>query len=337
LANHSALAFGSLRRVVAAVLVALVALPSAVAAGVEKEVEKASSAQVDYFAIVDGEPIALQDYHAALSAGMRKKFYHGNVPDEKLAAFRDEVGQSLIDRVLFLREASRRKLKPDPAVVAGQLDEYDKRYASKPGWQQHRDEVLAALRAGLSEENVLEQLRVQVQAVPPASELEARRFYQDHPDLFTTPERARLSTIVLKVAPSSPAEIWAAAEAEAQQLVAKLRKGTDFAQLARIHSGDETAASGGDMGYLHKGMLAEPAQRVVDKLEVGQISDPVMLLPGVAVFRLDERVAPKLNPFDAVSARAGDLVWREQSAAAWSAFVDKLRSSAKIERNLTAR
>jgi len=337
LANQSALAFGLLRRVAAIAVVALVILPGALAAGAESEVEKAGPVKVDYFAVVDGEAISLQDYHAALAAGMRKKFYHGNVPDEKLAAFRDEVGQSLIDRVLLLREANRRKLKPDTTVVAGQLDEYDKRYASKPGWQQHRDEVLTALRAGLGEENVLEQLRVQVQAVPPASELMARRFYQDHPDLFTTPERARLSTIVLKVAPSSSAVIWAAAEAEAQQLVAKLRRGTDFAQLARIHSGDETAASGGDMGYLHKGMLAEPAQRVVDKLEVGQISDPVMLLPGVAVFRLEERVAPKLNPFDAVSARAGDLVWREQSAAAWSAFVDKLRSSAKIERHSAAR
>lgn len=314
-----------------------VALLFAIAAEAVAEDQKNNGqtqvAASDYFAIVDDEKILVQDYNAALAAGMRKKFYHGNVPEEKLAAFRDEIAQSLIDRVLFLHETKKRQLKPDILAVAAQVQEYDTRYAKKPGWQEHRDDVLKALRVALEEENVLDQLRATVRSVPKSSDADAKRFYQDRPELFTTPERARLSTIVLKVAPSSTAQVWAAAETEARQLVAKLRKGADFAQLARIHSGDETAASGGDMGFLHKGMLAEPAQKVIDKLEAGQVSEPVMLLPGVAIFRLEQRVPPQLNTFDSVSGRAHDLVWREQSALAWDKFVEQLRSRAKVERN----
>lgn len=286
----------------------------------------------DYFAIVDGEKIPQQDFETALAAGMRKKFYHGNVPDDKLAAYREEIGQLLIDRLLLIREAKRRNIAPDILAVAGQVKEYDKRYSKNAGWAEHREEALKGLRAALEEENVLDLLRSSVRSVPKASEAGAKQYYQEHPALFTTPERTRLSTIVLKVAPSSSAEIWAAAEAEANMLVAKLRKGADFAQLARIHSGDETAANGGDMGYLHKGMLAEPAQKVIDKLGQGQVSEPVMLLPGVAIFRLEEKVAPQLNSFESVLNRAQDLVWREQSALAWDHLVQQLRSQAKVER-----
>jgi len=46
---------------------------------------------------------------------------------------------------------------------------------------------------------------------------------------------------------------------------------------------------------------------------------------------------PQLNSFESVAARAGDLAWREKSAAAWEDFVGKLRDGAKISYNTALR
>ena len=105
-----------------------------------------------------------------------------------------------------------------------------------------------------------------------------------------------------------------------------LREGADFQELARQHSKDSSAANGGDMGYQHKGMLPEPAQVALDKLKPGEVSDAVLLLEGVAIFRLDERRAARLNQLDAVRARARDLWKRDKGEEAWTQLLAKLRS-----------
>lgn len=191
------------------------------------------------------------------------------------------------------------------------------------------------LRGRLEEENKIARLEAQVKqgagqvAVPGAAEV--RKYYQDHPEQFTTPERLRVSLILLKVAPSASAQMWQAAEQEAIQLVAKLRNGADFAALARLHSADTSAAKGGDLGYIHHGMLAAEAQQVVDKMaSPGEISAPVMLLQGVAVLRLDERVAPVLNAMDVAEPRVRELLVRERADAAWRELLEGLRAGTSI-------
>ena len=81
------------------------------------------------------------------------------------------------------------------------------------------------------------------------------------------------------------------------------------------------------MGYIHHGMLAADAQQVLDKMvSPGEISAPVMLLQGVAVLRLDERVAPVLNTMDVAEPRVRELLAREQADAAWKGLLEGLRA-----------
>ncbi|MEQ1518776.1 MAG: peptidylprolyl isomerase, partial [Usitatibacteraceae bacterium] len=92
-------------------------------------------------------------------------------------------------------------------------------------------------------------------------------------------------------------------------------------------SGDASAANGGDMGYLHRGMLAEPAQVVVDQLKIKEISDPVTVLQGVAIFRMDERKPALQNPLAKVEPRARELWRREQGERAWESLLVTLRKA----------
>ncbi|MEQ6340814.1 MAG: peptidylprolyl isomerase [Gammaproteobacteria bacterium] len=252
------------------------------------------------FAIVGGEAISQAEYQSALHEGMRRKFFHGAPSQEQVDAYRREVAQALIDRALLRQEAKNRGLEGDDLL--GRLD-------------------------------------ADVRRVPEPGAEEVRGYYNAHPDKFTAPERLRVALILLKVEPSATGAAWKAAEAEAARLVGRLRQAepqrreADFAELARLHSGDVSAGRGGDLGYVHKGMLAGEAQQVLDGMKPGDVSAPLLLLQGVAVLRLEERVAPALSAFDAAKSRARDLLARERGEVAWQALIERLRRETPVTIN----
>ena len=64
-------------------------------------------------------------------------------------------------------------------------------------------------------------------------------------------------------------------EAEAKDIEDQLKKGADFATLAKEKSKDPGAADGGDLGYFTKDQMVPEFSDVAFKLDKGQISDPV--------------------------------------------------------------
>ncbi|MDX1252879.1 MAG: peptidylprolyl isomerase [Gammaproteobacteria bacterium] len=309
----------------------VIVLMAALAAGAVRAGEGgvASGAQPP-FAVVGGEAIPMEVYQAALHEGARRRFFHGAPSPEQLAAWRREVGEELIDRVLLRQEAKRRGLAADEAAVAARLAQIEEKFRERAQWQSERAQALPRLRARLEEDELLERLEAEVRRVPEPGAEEVRKYYQAHPDKFTAPERMKVSLILLKVEPSAPAAAWKAAEEEAARLVERLRQGADFADLARLHSGDASAGKGGDLGYIHRGMLAKEAQQALDGLKPGEIAAPLVLLRGVAILRLDERVAPVLGGFDASRQRARDLLARERGGGAWQALVERLRKETPV-------
>ncbi len=290
-------------------------------------------AKHDYFAWVGDEKIGLNEFQSAVQAGIRKRFYHGKVPEDKLLAYRKEVAQLLVDRALLLQEAKRNGIVFDVNEVNKNIADYAARYAKSDYWQKNKTQLLPGLRSAIEEENLLQHLERKVKNVAPPEASDVKAFYQERSDFFTTPERIRVSLIMLKVDPSSSGEIWQAATIEAEDIVKRIRKGADFADLAKIHSGDKTASQGGDMGFIHEGMLAAPAQKIVVSLKPGEVSDPLILLQGVAVLKLTERQPPTLNKYADVAERARQLLQRQRADNAWESLLLSLRESVNIAIN----
>ncbi len=65
------------------------------------------------------------------------------------------------------------------------------------------------------------------------------------------------------------------AEDEAKQIVEELKKGGDFADIAKKKSKDPGASDGGDLGYFTKEQMVPEFSKVAFELEPGKISDPV--------------------------------------------------------------
>lgn len=269
--------------------------------------------------------ITAEEFGAAFNVAARNKFYHGKAPDGDVAVLQREVADQMVGRVLLLREAKARGIRPDASAIQNTIQGYDERYGNSEPWKSNRAKMLPPLVARLEEENLLLQIEQAVRAIPKPTVAEVRAYYAANPSKFTVPQQLRLSVILRRVPPSSPSTAWTKAFEQAQEISKRLQAGADFAAEARAHSDDPAAPQGGDMGFLHLGMLPEGTEAIVQALKVGETSNPMQILEGIALFKVTSRKEPKLNSFEAVQARAQDLLQRDRADQVWKSFVADLK------------
>ena len=283
------------------------------------------------FATVGDTVITRLEFEQIYQQATRQKFYHGKPSEKEQETFRRQTAEELIDRTLLLQEAGRRGIQPDEAKISATLDSYRKRYANSQRWQRDGSKMLAALEKKLREDQLLQEFKTRFIQPNQPSDAELREFYQNNLDKFTEPGTQRVSLILLKVDPSSPREAWENARTEAEKLIARINKGEKFSALANEYSADLTAQKGGDMGYLHKGMLGQAAEETIDQLSIGDISSPVRVLEGMAIFRLEDRKKSRIRSLADVRARATALWQREKNEADWQALKQRLRETTDIK------
>jgi hypothetical protein len=291
----------------------------------------ASPMHSQVFAVINKRVVSNEEYELAFSSVIRQRYYHGAVPEAELAKVREEIKVLLVQRIVLIQEAERRGIKPDEKAVQEALDSLAQRFGESPDWRVAGPRIMAEARESLSEQSLVSQLEARVKAELPApGEAEVRAFYDKNPALFTEPEQVKVSMILLAVDPSSPLTAWEGTRGEAQAIYKRLLAGADFADAARLHSA-MYADQGGSMGYVHRGMLPQAVQERIDGYQPGRINEPIDLLEGVAIIRVDERTPGKKRGFADVEQRARELLVREQQDQAWKSLVDSLVAKADVK------
>jgi peptidyl-prolyl cis-trans isomerase C len=121
-------------------------------------------------------------------------------------------------------------------------------------------------------------------------------------------------------------------EDEAKAVVEELKKGADFAELAKKKSKDPGASDGGDLGFFTKDQMVPEFSAVAFVLEPGKISDPVKSQFGWHVIKVEEKRNRQAPPFEQVKGQIETYVTRKAQAD----YVGKLREAAKVERTADA-
>src|SRR5512140_2654632 len=117
-------------------------------------------------------------------------------------------------------------------------------------------------------------------------------------------------------------------EDEAKAVEEELKKGADFAELAKKKSKDPGASDGGDLGFFTKDQMVPEFSAVAFTLEPGKISDPVKSQFGWHVIKVEEKRNRQAPAFEQVKAQIETYVTRKAQAD----YVAKLREAAKVER-----
>ena len=118
-------------------------------------------------------------------------------------------------------------------------------------------------------------------------------------------------------------------EDEAKAVLAEIKKGTDFAELAKQKSKDPgAAAEGGDLGYFSKDQMVPEFAEVAFKLNKGEVSDPVKTQFGWHIIKVEDKRNKPVPSFEQVKDQIETYVARKAQAE----YIAKQREANKVER-----
>lgn len=157
---------------------------------------------------------------------------------------------------------------------------------------------------------------------------EMKRYYQEHRDRFALPEEYTLSQILIK--PRSPDDM-ADAKNKTREIMALLKQGESFEDLALRYSDGPNASRGGRLGLVRQGELLPAIERGVSNLPSGGISDVIESPEGLHIVRLEDKKPKQFRPYEEVKQEIQALVFQQKSEDMFQAWLADLKNKAYIE------
>ncbi len=157
----------------------------------------------------------------------------------------------------------------------------------------------------------------------PVDDAALRDYYERSIADAAGPEERRASHILISADDRGDAE----ARALAESLLARIRDGEDFAELAREYSDDTgSGADGGDLGWAEPGFFVEEFEDALwDLSEAGELAGPVETIFGWHVIRLDEIRESDVAPFEEMRDTLAEDFARDRAEAQ---FIDRANALA---------
>jgi peptidyl-prolyl cis-trans isomerase D len=167
----------------------------------------------------------------------------------------------------------------------------------------------------------------QIGATVQIPEEQLRQLYAQQQDRFRTPERARVRHILIKTVDRPAAEI-PALQKKAEDLLAKLKSGADFAELAKKNSEDPgSAQKGGELDWITRGQTVPEFEQAAFTLKPRELSGIIKTQYGFHIVQVLERQPARLRPFEEVRAELASEAKRAQVYDKMQRVADQIRSA----------
>jgi peptidyl-prolyl cis-trans isomerase D len=157
------------------------------------------------------------------------------------------------------------------------------------------------------------------------SEDDLRQLYESEIDRFTQPERRNVRHILITVDPNADAAKAEAAKARIIAIRKRIESGADFAEVAKEVSEDPgSAAQGGDLGFIEKGLMDPAFDQAAFALKQGQLSEPVRTRFGYHLIEVTKIDPVKVKPFAEVKDQLLAQAKKRQLEGAYYDLAEKL-------------
>ncbi len=168
-------------------------------------------------------------------------------------------------------------------------------------------------------------LEKEIEAKATVSEKDTKDYYEKHKEEFTPVSQIKASHILVKT------------EQEAKDIGEKLKKGEDFAKIAKKSSIDTASAkNGGDLGFFSKGQMVPEFEAAAVKLKKGEVSEPVHTQFGYHIIKLTDKKLGQPVEFDKVKNIISQHLVAEKQKEAFDSYMDALRKNYKVDINKEA-
>lgn len=267
-------------------------------------------------------------------------------PDHPIKREEDTL-RDLIDQQLLVQKAADLGITGDTELIR-RLDEIRK----SMNLGSMEDLEKAAEQQGVSYEDFKQNLRNSIitQAVIgrevgshiQITQDEAKQFYEEHKSELERPERVVLSEILIApvkpdpkakdaTTPDPTPEQLAAAEKKANDVLAQIKGGAKFEEVAKQNSDGPTAAQGGELGEFRRGMLAKELEDKTFALKSGEVTDVVRTRQGFIILKVDEHTPAGIPPYKDVENQVQEAIYLKKLQPALRQYLTKLREEAFID------
>src|ERR1700724_4568498 len=262
----------------------------------------ASAAVTGALAVVllAGLPVRAQDANPVLA-----KVNGAEIRQSDVALAEEELGPSLAQMDPAAKKENVLAFLIDMKIVAKAAE--DKKIEDRPDFKAR----LAFTRNRLLMDNLLA-----VEGKAATTDEAMKKVYEDASKQISGEQEVHARHILVE------------SEDEAKAIAEELKKGADFAELAKKKSKDPGASDGGDLGFFTKDQMVPEFSTVAFALEPGKISDPVKSQFGWHIIKVEEKRNRKAPEFEQVKGQIETYVTRKAQAD----YVAKLREAAKVER-----
>jgi len=264
-----------------------------------------------------------------------------------------DVLRDLIDEQLLLGKGKQLGITGDTELIK-RLDDLRKQMSL----ESMEDLEKAASQQGVSFEDFKDKIRNQIIAQQVVSREvgsririsseEVQKWYDQHKNDIAAPEAVRLAEILVSTQPPKPANdkddkgkpaaqlpedpvVVAQAKAKAEQLLEQLRKGANFAELAKKSSDGSTSAQGGEIGAFKRGEMAKELEEKTFALKPGEVTDVIRTKPGFMIFKVLDHQQAGVPPLKQIEDRIREQIYGEKLEPAARAYLTKLREEAYID------
>lgn len=184
---------------------------------------------------------------------------------------------------------------------------------------QLRKEVEAQLRV----ERLIERLTGKVS---PPRHKDVVEYYRKHKDTYLAPEMVHAAHVVKNVDEDTDEPTARSGIEEAQT---ELAKGTDFAEVADLHS--DCPGRGGDLGWFPRGQMVDEFDNVIFSMQPGETSGVFRTPFGWHIAKLHARKPAGVRPLEEVKADIEQALLAEKRQKRLEQYLDQLRAKADVQ------
>ena len=272
---------------------------------------------------VNGDSILIKDYDARVALAQKTYEKQGMKFDtdqgkQALPQIKSQLLDRMIEGKLIAQEVKNQKLNPEDATVTSQEDVIKKNIGDVTKFQDTLNQQ------GMTEpelKNFLAVYSKMTTDVKVPSDSDVQAFFDKNKAKYTQPESVTARHILLKT------------EDEAKAVIAQLKAGADFTQLAKDKSIEPGAKdSGGELGTFTKGKMVAEFETAAFAQKVNTFSEtPVKTQFGYHVIFVEAHTAAVAQDFAKVKPQVQQEALNAAKDAKFQTFFDDLRKKAKIE------
>ena len=306
---------------------------------------------------VNDDIILQSDYEEAVNPVIEqiKKTYGEVMPqedmDKKIAEIKKELLDQMIDQKLLLQEAKKKDVKVSKREVDDGIETVKDRFKRKNGKMltsieadaefnselQKQNLTMAKFRDKLREDIMVNKLIEDgvVRKVTPPSDDELKSYYEKNRDKIDEPEKVSVRHILIRVEKNASTKEKSQALNKIKEVQQKLKKGEDFAKLAQQYSEDPgSQKSGGELGFIVRGMMVKNFEDTAFKTPVGEISDYFETEFGYHILKVDAKQAKQKRSFEDVKLNLEKYLLAEKRQEEYEKYIKNLRDKSNISSDI---